>query len=123
MSPLLSLAAFLAIALESPVPPPATPGLADTPPEHSTAAGAPLVYSFTEEAGPDQSFLLVGEGLTDQVEAWGTHPEDAGGRAIMPKVQSCDGQLLLATRHGCLERDLELVSQVGAPCRAAFRLA
>ena len=97
MSPLLSMLAFLAIALESPVPPPATPGSAYTPPEHPTAEGAPLVYSFTEEAGPDQSFLLVGEGLTDQIEAWGAHPEHAGGRAIQPKVQSCDGKLLIAT--------------------------
>jgi hypothetical protein len=97
MNPLLSMFACLALALESPVPPPATPGSAYTPPEHPTAEGAPLVYSFTEEAGPDQSFLLVGEGLTEQIEAWGAHPEHAGGWAIKPKVQSCDGKLLIAT--------------------------
>lgn len=97
MSLLLSMFAFLAVAQESPVPPPATPGSAYAPPEHPTAEGAPLVSSFTAEAGPDQSFLLVGEGLTDQIEAWGAHPEHAGGRAIKPKVQSCDGKLLIAT--------------------------
>lgn len=97
MSPLSLLLAAVAIVLEAPVPPPPLPGAAYTPPEHPTAEGAPLVYSFTEEAGPDQSFLLVGEGLTDQIEAWGAHPEDAGGRAITPKVQLCDGQLLIAT--------------------------
>ncbi|NLF68855.1 MAG: carbohydrate-binding protein [Candidatus Anammoximicrobium sp.] len=97
MSTLLPALAFLVIGLESPVPPPVTPGSVYTPPEHPTAEGAPLVYAFSEEAGPDQSFLLVGEGLTEQVEAWGAHPEHAGGHAIQLKVQSCDGRLLIAT--------------------------
>ena len=77
-------------------PPPATPGSAYTPPEHPTAEAAPLIYAFTEEAGPDQSFLLVGEGLTDQVEAWCAHPtcRRAGDQA---QSAVCDGKLLIAT--------------------------
>ena len=93
---LLSLALLLACA-EVPNPLPEAPGLPYAPPERPGGAGAPLIYSFTPEAGPDQSFLLVGEGFTDELTAWGVHPEAAGGREIKPKVQLRTPELIVAT--------------------------
>ena len=93
----LPLALSLLLLVQPQPEPPATPGAAYAPPERPTAEGAPLIYAFSEDAGPDQSFLLVGEGLTDEIEAWGPHPEHAGGAAIKPKVQLCNGSVLIAT--------------------------
>ena len=76
---------------------PEAPGLSYAPPERPSAADAPVVYSFTSEAGPDQSFLLVGQGFSKEVTAWGVHPSSAGGREITPKVQIARDDLLMAT--------------------------
>jgi len=91
--------AVLVGANPAPVPPPATPGLTYAPPEYPTAAGAPAIYADTHEAGPDQSFLLIGEGLDAGVEltAWGVHPDAAGGREIKPKLQTASHGALIAT--------------------------
>lgn len=84
-------------ALAQPNPEPTTPGPAYTPPEYRTSAEAPLIYSHTDDAGPDQSFLLVGERLTSELVAWGTDPYVAGGRAVQPKVQLVKEGTLTAT--------------------------
>ena len=94
------LAALLAAsAAGSPPGEPEPPGPAYALPERPTAEGAPLVASFTDDAGPDESFLLVGERLTRDVVAWGAHPDAACGREVKPKVQMLDPKngLLVAT--------------------------
>jgi len=85
------------LGIEGPQPMPETPGPAYAPPEHPTAAEAPLVSAFTEDAGPDQSFLLVGERLTKEVAAWGAHPDAAVGRELALKVQFLQEGTLAAT--------------------------
>jgi hypothetical protein len=97
MNVLLLFALTALAALDQPNPAPETPGPAYAPPEYRTGAEAPLVYSHTEDAGPDQSFLLVGERLTADVVAWGTDPSVAGGRALKPKVQMVKEGTLTAT--------------------------
>ena len=94
----LVLAASLG-ANPAPVLLPEAPGLPFAAPEYRTATGAPAVWADTHEAGPDQSFLLVGEGLDSGVEltAWGVHPEAAGGREIKPKLQTAANGVLIAT--------------------------
>lgn len=77
------------------LPPP--PGPDFTLPVTAPADGVPVIGSFTDDAGPDETFLLVGSGLTDRVTAWGIHPNSQGGREIQPKVQFCTGQMLAAT--------------------------
>jgi hypothetical protein len=84
-------------ALPCPDPAPKTPGPAYNIPERPTAPGAPLIYSFTEEAGPDESFLLVGEGFTSELVAWGPHPDSPGGREFKPKVHFVKDGILAAT--------------------------
>lgn len=86
-----------ALAFGLPDPLPQAPGSDYSFPERSPAEGAPLVYSFTPDAGPDQSFLLVGEGFDKELTAWGSHPDVAGGREIRPKVQMSTAGLVVAT--------------------------
>jgi hypothetical protein len=99
MNHLWLILAALVGANPGPVPAVETPGLDYAPPEFVTAAGAPVIFADTHEAGPDQSFLLVGEGLDAGVEltAWGVHPDAAGGREIKPKVQTSANGVLIAT--------------------------
>jgi hypothetical protein len=92
---LLVLAAVSTQPLPAGLPVSNGPGL--EPPERRVAAGSPQVYSYTEEAGPDQSFLLVGEGFTGRVSAWGVHPDDAKGREIALKTQIARPGLVMAT--------------------------
>lgn len=95
----LLLVALTATALVSEAPTVARPSLGPdyAVPERARAEGAPLVYSFTPDAGPDQSFLLVGEGFGKELTAWGVHPDAAGGREIRPKVQMSTAGLMMAT--------------------------
>ncbi|MDY0165252.1 MAG: hypothetical protein RBS80_01830 [Thermoguttaceae bacterium] len=95
-TPLAMLVVTL-LAIEGPVPLPEPPGAGFDVPERARAEGAPVVYSHTAGAGPDQSFLLVGEGFTDKLAAWGSHPESETGRAIAPQVQLVDNRSLIAT--------------------------
>lgn len=89
---------FAAIAtLPTPANLPAPPGGGLEPPERRSAADSPRVYSYNEEAGPDQSLVLVGEGFTGQLAAWGLHPDDPQGREITPKIQIAQPGLLMAT--------------------------
>ena len=71
------------------------PGHAYAIPDHPDAENRPIVSSHTTDAGPDQSFLLVGERLGRELTAWGPDPDRSGGREIKPKVQlSADGWLV-----------------------------
>jgi len=82
-------------ALPEGLPVPPGPGL--EPPARQAGADSPRIYVNTEEAGPDQSFLLVGEGFAEQVAAWGLHPDEAQGRALTPKIQIARPGMLVAT--------------------------
>jgi hypothetical protein len=113
MSLLLCVVATLSV-LGQPTPAPQTPGPAYEPPAFHTSPESPLIYSYTEEAGPDESFLLVGQGLTPEVTAWGTDPNTAVGREVKLKVQmikegtltatlpdhAFDGPVVVWARHG-----------------------
>jgi hypothetical protein len=84
----------------SPEPAPATPGPVYTPPIDAAVTpteGAPLLYEHTQDAGPDQSFLVVGSALTGDVFVWGRDADDPNGRSWPANVQFADGNLLAAT--------------------------
>jgi len=76
---------------------PQPPGPAFQIPAGKTGEGVPIIASWTDDAGPDETFLLVGEKLTDRVFVWGLDPSSPRGREIKPKVQFCTGQMLAAT--------------------------
>ena len=98
---MVSIVLSVALVLTSgtvPEPAPSTPGTAYAPPDHVPAAGRyPLVYCHSADAGVDESFILVGEGLTDELKAWGVHPNSAAGREIKLKVQISTPGLVVAT--------------------------
>jgi len=99
MSFLMLLLAIGVPSLGASGPLPEPPGQAFAPPERPTAEGAPVIYSFSDDAGPDESVTLVGAGLANDVVAWGGHPDAAGGREAKPKVQLLDEKngVLIAT--------------------------
>ena len=47
------------------------PGNRFAPPPRPTGEGAPLIYKHSASAGPDETFLLVGENLTTNLFVWG----------------------------------------------------
>jgi len=94
---LVPLLAAIGVTLQHPIPTPEVPGPSCSAPVRPMAPGAPVIYSFTEDAGPDESFLLVGERLTSEVAAWGAYPESPGGRELRPKVQFVKDGTLAAT--------------------------
>jgi hypothetical protein len=96
----MSLPSILLAAIATwpaPIGVPAPTGPTIEPPARQVTPSSPRIYSFTEEAGPDQSFLLVGEGFAGRVAAWGLHPDDPKGREISPKIQIARPGLLMAT--------------------------
>ena len=97
MSLLPLTAAVLLMISTIPDPAPKTPGMDYAPREHATAAGAPLISSFTSDAGADESFLLLGEGLMGELEAWGLQPYARGGGPLQPVVKINTPGLLTAT--------------------------
>ena len=92
----LSIALIL-ISGPAPDPAPSMPGMAYAPPEHPTAAGAPLISGFTSDAGFDESFLLVGEGLTSELTGWSLRAYANGGGPFQPITKFQTGGLLAAT--------------------------
>jgi hypothetical protein len=93
------LVPILFLALGAAPAPPAVlpPGDPFQPPELATAPGAPLIYEHSGEAGPDQTFFLVGEGLTDDVTAWGVSADRPGGQEWKLRVQLHSDHYLAAT--------------------------
>ncbi len=85
-----------ALALSAPPSVPA-PGVPFAPPDRPAAPNAPRIFSHHTDAGPDETFLLVGEGLTEDVVLWGTGDTDPAGTEIRPKVQFCKDGYLAAT--------------------------
>jgi hypothetical protein len=92
MNPVSLLLAALLGANPAPVLLPEAPGLAFTPPEYQTAAGAPAVWADTHEAGPDQSFLLVGEGLDPERRVDGVGSPSGSGRRTGNQTKVADGR-------------------------------
>ena len=97
MSWLLAILSVAAAASDGPSSAPAAPGQSYSAPEHPKAEGVPLIYSHTADAGPDQSFLLIGERFGGELLAWGPDPDRAGGREIKPKVQMATDGCLMGT--------------------------
>lgn len=90
---LLSLTS-LAAAGPPDIPPPGDPF---RPPDRPTAAGVPLVYEHNGEAGPDESFFVVGEGFTKELTAWGPSADRPEGQEWTPRLQFLTGGYLAAT--------------------------
>ena len=91
---LLLIPAGSAVLAQPTAPPPGEPFL---PPERHPAAGSPVVFEHSHEAGPDQTFFLVGDRLTDEVIAWGPSADHPGGQEWKPLVQFHTGAYLAAT--------------------------
>jgi hypothetical protein len=74
---------------QGPAPPPATPGPDYVPPIKLAlpSPDAPVIYEHTPEAGPDETFFLVGERLTPQLYIWGSSQREALGKQWQPKIQ------------------------------------
>ena len=94
--PLLCLIASQVCAAD-PQPAPPLPGRPFDLPPRPTAPGAPLVFEHSGEAGPDETFYLVGENLTNEVYAWGVSATNPGGEEIKPRVQFATPAQLAAT--------------------------
>ncbi len=73
------------------------PGLPFDPPARNTAQTAPAIYSHTGEAGPDETFLLVGRGLDGNVTLWGESDSRGAGQPYAPVVHYATGEHLSAT--------------------------
>ena len=93
---LFALLAILAIAA-TPRPAPVAPGHNYEPPAHPNAPGAPLIYEHTGEAGPDETFSLVGENLSTNLAAWGVSADNPSGKEWKPRVQFLTNGYLAAT--------------------------
>ncbi len=75
------------------------PPVADAynPPAKPATAGGPLVYEHSGEAGPDETFFLVGENLTGELTAWGQGVDSITGQEYKPRTQFLDKNYLAAT--------------------------
>jgi hypothetical protein len=83
----------------APNPSPITPGpdWASAVKLAGTAAAVPLIYEHTPEAGPDQTFFLVGDRLTPELFIWGGSDEAASGQQWQAKMQFAHATSLAAT--------------------------
>ena len=73
-------------AWPTPDPAPLPPGPSYEPPlatTTTTPAGAPQIYEHSGDAGPGQSFFVVGTGLSERVFAWGRDATTPGSDAIL----------------------------------------
>jgi hypothetical protein len=94
---LLAATALAAIAAGPQPAPKEVPGGAFQPPAMPAAAGAPVTYEHSAEAGPDETFFLVGEKLSTNLVAWGVSAENPAGQQWLPRVQFLTSGYLAAT--------------------------
>jgi len=94
---LLAAAALAAIAAGPKPAPQEVPGGRFQPPAMPAAAGAPVVYEHSAEAGPDETFFLVGEKLSTNLVAWGISASDPAGQPWPARAQFLTGGYLTAT--------------------------
>ncbi len=73
------------------------PGEQFLPLTPASAANGPVIFEYSREAGPDQTFFMVGERFTGDVIAWGPSAGKPGGQEWKPKVQLHKGSYLSAT--------------------------
>jgi len=73
------------------------PGEQFLPPTPASAANGPVVFEYSREAGPDQTFFMVGERFAGDVIAWGPSASKPGGQEWKPRVQLHKGAYLSAT--------------------------
>lgn len=95
--PFLILTLASSAASAPPDLPTTTPGGRFVFPDRPYAEGAPLIYEHSREAGPDETFFLVGENLTKDVTAWGQSAPSATGQEWRPRVLFQTGNYLAAT--------------------------
>ena len=67
------------------------------PPFPSATADGPRIFSHTADAGPDESFVLVGDNLNSGLRLWGRSDRCPQGELYRPKVHVCTDSYLLAT--------------------------
>ncbi|MDG3006262.1 hypothetical protein [Paludisphaera mucosa] len=94
------------------------PGSPMTPSLDPAKDGGPAVFENGGEAGPDETFLIVGEGLTKDLSVWGPSADEPLGRAWTPKVQFLKDGLLAATLPESAP-DGVFVAQVKGPSGAS----
>jgi hypothetical protein len=75
----------------------APPGPAMEVPPLPTAADAPQIYEHSQEAGPDETFFLVGKNLTRELFVWGGSADNPAGAAVQPHIQLSGENYLSAT--------------------------
>ena len=82
-----------------PVPSPPTPGPDYAPPVKPIApkADVPVIYEHSQDAGPDQTSLLVGDRLTPELFVWGASQDAAGGQKWEAKIQFAAAQQVAVT--------------------------
>ncbi|MGA2984433.1 MAG: hypothetical protein ABSG32_11495 [Terriglobia bacterium] len=82
-----------------PEPLPAPPGPEFAPPVKLSAPSpnAPAIFEHSQEAGPDQTFLMVGRGLTKELFVWGSSATGAPGQPWSAKIQFAEDHILAAT--------------------------
>lgn len=99
MSCALLLAFPLAAPAAGPSPAPQTPGDAYQLPARPTAPGAPVIYEHSGEAGPDETFFMVGDRLTTgtTLSAWGASADNVSGQEWKPRAQFLKDGYLAAT--------------------------
>lgn len=76
---------------------PAPPGPEYRVPVARSEPGVPLISAWTDDAGPDETFLIIGQDLTENVVMWGLSPTAEFGAEIRPKIHFCTGQMVAAT--------------------------
>lgn len=74
-----------------------TPGNKFEFPARPTGPGAPVIYENSREAGPDETFLMVGENVTTNVVAWGVSAINPAGQEYKLQAQLLKGGLLAVT--------------------------
>ncbi|MCX6900840.1 MAG: hypothetical protein NT105_19355 [Verrucomicrobia bacterium] len=94
---LLAATALAAIAAGPKPAPQEIPGGRFQPPSMPMAPGVPVVYEHSAEAGPDETFFIVGEKLSTNLVAWGVSASDPVGQQWLPRVQFLTGGYLAAT--------------------------
>ncbi|MFA6564330.1 MAG: hypothetical protein WCV00_20675 [Verrucomicrobiia bacterium] len=94
---LLAAAALAAIAAGPKPAPQEIPGGKFQPPAMPTAAGVPVIYEHSAEAGPDETFFVVGGKLSTNLVAWGVSASDPAGQPWPARVQFLTGGYLAAT--------------------------
>ena len=82
-----------------PNPAPQTPGESYRLPARPTASAAPVIYEHSGEAGPDETFFMVGDRLTTAtvLSAWGASADNPDGQEWKPRTQFLTGGYLAAT--------------------------